>query len=175
MLLFQNKLNNYVTIHGFVRQLESKTPFQHISELWNCHRQKMLTIPGRGKTEMNRSSLCTASEIVCEALYTVNWTLRSPAHLDEAIKGVVTQNPKPPTPMHDQDRNTGLPWWRSGWESACQCRGHGFEPWSGRIPHAAEQLGPWATTTEPERLEPASHNYWACASGACAPQQERLR
>ena len=21
-------------------------------------------------------------------------------------------------------------------------RGHGFEPWSGKIPHAAEQLGP---------------------------------
>ena len=48
----------------------------------------------------------------------------------------------------------GLPWWCSRWESACQCRGHGFEPWSGRIPHAAEQLGPWATTTEPARLEP---------------------
>ena len=50
--------------------------------------------------------------------------------------------------------NQGLPWWRGGWESACQCRGHGFEPWSGKIPHAAEQLGPWATTTEPARLEP---------------------
>ena len=24
----------------------------------------------------------------------------------------------------------GLPWWRSGWESACQCRGHGFEPYA---------------------------------------------
>ena len=48
----------------------------------------------------------------------------------------------------------GLPWWHSGWESACQCRGHGFEPWSGKIPHTAEQLGPWATITEPERLEP---------------------
>ena len=35
----------------------------------------------------------------------------------------------------------GLPWWRSGWESACQCRAHGFEPWSGKIPHAMEQLG----------------------------------
>ena len=35
----------------------------------------------------------------------------------------------------------GVPWWRSGWESACQCGGHGFEPWSGKIPHAAEQLG----------------------------------
>ena len=38
----------------------------------------------------------------------------------------------------------GLPWWCSGWESACQCRRHGLEPWSGKIPHAAEQLGPWA-------------------------------
>ena len=52
----------------------------------------------------------------------------------------------------------GLPWWRSGWESACQCRGHGFEPWSGKIPHAAERLGPWATITEPARLEPVLHN-----------------
>ena len=49
--------------------------------------------------------------------------------------------------------NTGLPWWRSGWESACQCRGHGFEPWSGKIPRAAEQLGPCTTITEPARLE----------------------
>ena len=48
----------------------------------------------------------------------------------------------------------GLLWWRSGWESACQCRGHGFEPWSGKIPHAAEQLSPCATATEPARLEP---------------------
>ena len=51
-----------------------------------------------------------------------------------------------------------LPWWRSGWESACQYRGHGFEPWSGKIPHAAEQLGPWATTTEPVRLKPVLRN-----------------
>ena len=52
----------------------------------------------------------------------------------------------------------GLPWWRSGWESACQCRGHGFEPWSGKIPHAAEWLGPWATIIEPARLEPVLRN-----------------
>ena len=50
-------------------------------------------------------------------------------------------------------KNQGLPWWRNGWESACQCRGHGFVPRSGRIPHAAERLGPWATTAEPARLE----------------------
>ena len=58
----------------------------------------------------------------------------------------------------------GLPWWRSGWESACQCRGHGFEPWSGKIPHAVEQLGPWAATTESAHLEPVLHNKRGCDS-----------
>ena len=43
----------------------------------------------------------------------------------------------------------GFPSWSSGRESACQCRGHGFDPWSGKIPHAAEQLSPCTTTTEP--------------------------
>ena len=57
-----------------------------------------------------------------------------------------------------EKKHRGLPWWRSGWESACQCRGHGFESWSGKIPHAAEQLGPWATITEPARLEPVLPN-----------------
>ena len=52
----------------------------------------------------------------------------------------------------------GLPWRRSGWDSACQCGGHGFEPWSGRSPRAAERLGPWATITEPARLEPVLCN-----------------
>ena len=55
--------------------------------------------------------------------------------------------------VKNKNRTPGLPWWCSGWESTCQCRGHGFKPWSGKIPHAAEQLGPWATTTEPARLE----------------------
>ena len=48
-----------------------------------------------------------------------------------------------------QNCHMGLPWWRSGWESACQCRGHGFEPWSRRLPHATEQLGLCTPTTEP--------------------------
>ena len=59
----------------------------------------------------------------------------------------------------------GLPWWLSGKESTCQCRRHGFCPWSGKIPHAAEQLSPWAATIEPElrspgtaATEPAGHS-----------------
>ena len=58
----------------------------------------------------------------------------------------------------NQKKAGGLPWWCSGWESACQCRGHGFGLWSGRIPHATEQLGLWVTTTEPARLEPVLRN-----------------
>lgn len=30
----------------------------------------------------------------------------------------------------------GLPWWYSGWNSACQRSGCGFDPWSRKIPRA---------------------------------------
>ena len=33
-------------------------------------------------------------------------------------------------------------------ESACQCRRHRFDPWSGKISYAAEQLSLWVTTIE---------------------------
>ena len=47
-----------------------------------------------------------------------------------------------------------------GQEVACQCRAHGFNHWSGKIPHAVGQLNPHATTTE------------AHVQGACVPQQK---
>ena len=48
-------------------------------------------------------------------------------------------------------------------KSACQCRGNGFDPWSGKIPRAAEPLSPWTTATKPElpkftHLEPVLCN-----------------
>ena len=51
--------------------------------------------------------------------------------------------PIPPT----EQQSLGLPWWLSGKESTCQCRRHGFHPWSGTIPHASEQLNLYATAT----------------------------
>ena len=56
----------------------------------------------------------------------------------------------------------GLPWWLRGKESACQCRRHGFDPWSGKIPHAVEQLSPSVclsvaqscSTLQPHKLQP---------------------
>ena len=42
-----------------------------------------------------------------------------------------------------------LPWWSSDTESTCQCMGHRFDPWSGRIPRALEQQSLSNTSTEP--------------------------
>ena len=43
----------------------------------------------------------------------------------------------------------GFPGGTVGKQSACQFRGHRFNPWSGKIPHPVEQLSPCGTTTEP--------------------------
>ena len=41
-------------------------------------------------------------------------------------------------------KNKGLPWRLGGKESACQCRRHGFHPWSGELPRASGHLSPCA-------------------------------
>ena len=56
-----------------------------------------------------------------------------------------------------------LPWWSSGQELTGQCRGHGFRPWSGKIPHTAGKLHPGTTATE------------GCRSRADAPQEKPLQ
>ena len=64
----------------------------------------------------------------------------------------------------EKKSSIGLPWSYSGWESACQFRGRGFDPWSGKI-HT-----PWRTKPMhnywSQALESASHNYWASAPRA---------
>ena len=55
-----------------------------------------------------------------------------------------------------------------------------FEPWSGKIPHAAEQLSPCATTTKPALLAREPQLVSLCTTTtearvprAHAPQQEK--
>ena len=80
-----------------------------------------------------------------------------------------------------EKKNTqGLPQGLGGKESACECRRHGFDPWSGKVAHAEEQLGPWATSPWAHSrwahvLEPGRRNYWS--QGTLEPralQQEKL-
>ena len=56
----------------------------------------------------------------------------------------------------------GLPWQLSGKESACQFKRQRFNPWSRKIPHAAEQLSLCATTSEP-----ACSNHWSPQAVLC--------
>ena len=55
-------------------------------------------------------------------------------------------------------RYHGHPWQCSGWQSACQCRGHGFDPWSRKTPHATGHLSPCATIPEPVLHNKRSHS-----------------
>ena len=67
----------------------------------------------------------------------------------------------------------GFPWWLSGEESTCQCRRHGFDPWSGKIPiyiRATKLMHHryWACA-----LEPGSSNDWAPSPlGPCSATRE---
>ena len=57
-------------------------------------------------------------------------------------------------------RLPGFSSWLRGKKSACQCRGHRFNPWSGKIPLASDQLSQCATTAEC-KPEPGSRSYWS--------------
>ena len=50
---------------------------------------------------------------------------------------------------------------------------HRFEPWSGKIPHAVEELSPCTKTTEPALYSPCATTIEACMPTAHAPQQEK--
>jgi len=52
-------------------------------------------------------------------------------------------------------------------------KGHLFNPWSGKIPPALEQLSPCTTTTEPALQGPGAAATAAHRPGACAPPQEK--
>ena len=67
--------------------------------------------------------------------------------------------------IFSQETDVGLPWWSSGWEFACQWRGHGFDHWSGKIPHAVEQLSLSSTT-----VQPALQSQNSAATESCMPQ-----
>ena len=78
----------------------------------------------------------------------------------------------------EQSNQTGLPWWYSREELACQYRGQGFNPWSRKIPHAMEQLSPNAQLLSPHSRACELRILQAAAAEArtprtCAPQQEK--
>ena len=57
----------------------------------------------------------------------------------------------------------GFPFWHSGYEPACRCRGHGFDPWSGEFSHAV--LG---------ATKPVNHNYSAQVLQVLKPSTQSL-
>ena len=64
----------------------------------------------------------------------------------------------------------GPPWWSSGWDSTCRCRGHGFDPWSGKIPFAVRERSLCAPTREATTTEARAPQWESCSR---APQLEK--
>lgn len=54
------------------------------------------------------------------------------------------------------EKGTRASRWLRGKEYACQCRRHGFDYWSRKIPHAADQLSLRSTASAPGR-----HSHWS--------------
>ncbi|KAG5201875.1 hypothetical protein JEQ12_004638 [Ovis aries] len=69
---------------------------------------------------------------------------------------------------------SGLPWWLSGKESACQCRRHEFDPQSEKIPHGMGQLSPCTTAIEPVIKSPGAATTEPTCPRACSPQREAI-
>ena len=80
----------------------------------------------------------------------------------------------PPWSHHGaKGRGSGMPWWYSEQESACQWRGHGFGLGSGKIPYVKEQLRPCVTATVRMLRGPRVNNYWACEPQLPRPMHPR--
>lgn len=60
----------------------------------------------------------------------------------------------------------GLPWWLTGRESTCQCRRHKFDPWSGKILRATEQLNSAPQQEKPSQWE-------VCTTTTSKPVQQQ--
>ena len=67
-------------------------------------------------------------------------------------------------------KGQGPPWWSSGWDSTCRCRGHGFDPWSGKIPFAVRERSLCAPTREATTTEACAPQWESCSR---APQLEK--
>ena len=80
-------------------------------------------------------------------------------------------------------KKKGFPGWLGGKGSACHCRKHGLDPWSGETPHAAGNSARvpqvLSLCSRARELQPLSPRAWVCPQQekplqyeACAPQLE---
>ena len=81
-----------------------------------------------------------------------------------------------------KSQGEGLPWWLSVIESPYRCRSHGFDPWSGKIPHAMRSPSLCAITANaralqkksPDNEQPALHSSRKAVCSNEGPGQPKI-
>ena len=69
----------------------------------------------------------------------------------------------------------GRPWWSNGYESARQCREHGFDRWSRKIPHAVGRRSLWTVTAAARPSAALLPERSRCSARLQAAASEQLR
>ena len=117
----------------------------------NCHKSDRKF---RGRESGHISSFAIKPwSLSCGSLFASSVGIASAALWLNSSTLKSSKNPRD-TPQNAAERNhsrifeNGFHWWLSGKESACKFRRYRFNPWSGKIPLATEQLSPCATTIE---------------------------
>ena len=73
-----------------------------------------------------------------------------------------------------KDFITGLRWWYSGWDSACQCRRHGLGSLTWEYSTCCRQLKSMRHNCWGCSLKPSNHNYWAPELQLLKPERPRV-
>ena len=123
----------------------------------NLIQKAQMTSGGKKKKQTKWDSFQTES--ICASKDTVRKVKGQLTEWEKILERHISERDLYPQYIKNSDNSTmkkqttqfkngqkGFPSWLRGKESACQCRRHGFDPWSGKIPCAMGQLSLCATT-----------------------------
>ena len=159
----ERKRVQFILVWSSVLGLRRVSSLLHVQGLEEGFARQPWIIPSSKGRSLSLHSMTSFSFISCAILW---------------IPGLLAQSLKTKNIVHKKWTlkmvyPSGLPWWVSGKESACQCRGHGFDLWSGKIPYAMGHLSSAPQLPKPAHLEPCSATREATSvRSLCTPTRE---
>ena len=134
------------------------TRYTHRQTYFQTHRETHRNSDGHRDTQTHSASPLSKSFL--DKIYIVSGLSSSPLPLMNVYEALLYAricSRWQKVGLIKESSGRGLPWWLSGKESTCQCRGHEFDPRFRGGSHM--QLSPCATTIEPMLQSQENCNY----------------